>query len=181
VTDRPTTCARSRGGSPSSAFRFVLPKRACVGSVSQPLRLNCSDRRPVERFRRASPTCQSQVPRLGADRAQIPAERPLAASARTSAFPALSCQSGRRDLNSGPLVPQTSALTRLRHAPSDATLSKALIKRPTCVPADSKLIYCSPQPVLTASKDCLPKTGAGTTYSLGAGGCRPRYDPRPAS
>src|SRR5204862_2183742 len=26
--------------------------------------------------------------------------------------------SGRRDLNSGPLVPQTSALTRLRHAPS---------------------------------------------------------------
>ena len=26
-------------------------------------------------------------------------------------------QSGRRDLNSGPLVPQTSALTRLRHAP----------------------------------------------------------------
>ena len=25
--------------------------------------------------------------------------------------------SGRRDLNSGPLVPQTSALTRLRHAP----------------------------------------------------------------
>ena len=27
-------------------------------------------------------------------------------------------ESGRRDLNSGPLVPQTSALTRLRHAPS---------------------------------------------------------------
>ena len=27
-------------------------------------------------------------------------------------------RSGRRDLNSGPLVPQTSALTRLRHAPS---------------------------------------------------------------
>src|SRR4026209_272203 len=26
-------------------------------------------------------------------------------------------QSGRRDSNSGPLVPQTSALTRLRHAP----------------------------------------------------------------
>jgi hypothetical protein len=26
-------------------------------------------------------------------------------------------RSGRRDLNSGPLVPQTSALTRLRHAP----------------------------------------------------------------
>jgi hypothetical protein len=26
-------------------------------------------------------------------------------------------ESGRRDLNSGPLVPQTSALTRLRHAP----------------------------------------------------------------
>jgi hypothetical protein len=25
--------------------------------------------------------------------------------------------SGRRDSNSGPLVPQTSALTRLRHAP----------------------------------------------------------------
>jgi CheY-like chemotaxis protein len=29
-------------------------------------------------------------------------------------------------LNSGPLVPQTSALTRLRHAPSEATLSKLL-------------------------------------------------------
>src|SRR5262249_4866079 len=27
------------------------------------------------------------------------------------------CESGRRDSNSGPLVPQTSALTRLRHAP----------------------------------------------------------------
>ena len=26
-------------------------------------------------------------------------------------------RSGRRDSNSGPLVPQTSALTRLRHAP----------------------------------------------------------------
>src|SRR5215217_4085932 len=30
--------------------------------------------------------------------------------------------SGRRDLNSGPLVPQTSALTRLRHAPSKHSL-----------------------------------------------------------
>src|SRR5437588_8145368 len=29
-------------------------------------------------------------------------------------------ESGRRDLNSGPLVPQTSALTRLRHAPRRA-------------------------------------------------------------
>jgi hypothetical protein len=29
----------------------------------------------------------------------------------------LSVQSGCRDLNSGPLVPQTSALTRLRHTP----------------------------------------------------------------
>src|SRR5579862_3119650 len=31
--------------------------------------------------------------------------------------PAGPFESGRRDLNSGPLVPQTSALTRLRHAP----------------------------------------------------------------
>jgi hypothetical protein len=33
-------------------------------------------------------------------------------------------QSGRRDLNSGPLVPQTSALTRLRHAPSGSQSSR---------------------------------------------------------
>jgi Phage integrase family len=31
------------------------------------------------------------------------------------------CLSGRRDSNSGPLVPQTSALTRLRHAPRGST------------------------------------------------------------
>jgi CheY-like chemotaxis protein len=36
-------------------------------------------------------------------------------------------QSGRRDLNSGPLVPQTSALTRLRHAPSGGTLAHRLV------------------------------------------------------
>jgi hypothetical protein len=35
-------------------------------------------------------------------------------------------QSGRRDLNSGPLVPQTSALTRLRHAPWRPNLSRSL-------------------------------------------------------
>ena len=39
----------------------------------------------------------------------------------SGAFP----QSGRRDLNSGPLVPQTSALTRLRHAPCPATIADA--------------------------------------------------------
>ena len=39
-------------------------------------------------------------------------------------------QSGRRDSNSGPLVPQTSALTRLRHAPRrDARYQAAF--RPT--------------------------------------------------
>src|SRR3954447_11332778 len=37
-----------------------------------------------------------------------------------SPAPAGLFESGRRDLNSGPLVPQTSALTRLRHAPSDS-------------------------------------------------------------
>ena len=36
-------------------------------------------------------------------------------------------ESGRRDLNSGPLVPQTSALTRLRHAPSVRTLAHRLV------------------------------------------------------
>jgi hypothetical protein len=33
-------------------------------------------------------------------------------------------QSGRPDLNRGPLVPQTSALTRLRHAPYRHTLAR---------------------------------------------------------
>ena len=32
-------------------------------------------------------------------------------------------QSGRPDLNRGPLVPQTSALTRLRHAPPAADVT----------------------------------------------------------
>jgi hypothetical protein len=41
--------------------------------------------------------------------------------------------SGRRDLNSGPLVPQTSALTRLRHAPYRATIPSCPFLRFTCL------------------------------------------------
>ncbi len=37
--------------------------------------------------------------------------------------------SGRRDLNSGPLVPQTSALTRLRHAPWGTRLAAFRCRR----------------------------------------------------
>ena len=39
-------------------------------------------------------------------------------------------QSGRRDSNSGPLVPQTSALTRLRHAPRLAEYYTKLFGEP---------------------------------------------------
>ena len=66
------------------------------------------------------------------ERARSTETRATSAYAKTSAFPATSSQSGRRDLNSGPLVPQTSALTRLRHAPSTSHSSRRLVsgKRP---------------------------------------------------
>src|SRR5919202_2096403 len=39
-------------------------------------------------------------------------------------------ESGRPDLNRGPLVPQTSALTRLRHAPSGPQFTVGRVYRP---------------------------------------------------
>jgi hypothetical protein len=46
-----------------------------------------------------------------------PAHRRVVSRSSETRFDKRVSGSGRRDLNSGPLVPQTSALTRLRHAP----------------------------------------------------------------
>src|SRR5262249_2994995 len=54
------------------------------------------------------------------------ATHPTTTDSRKPRLPGLSYPSGRRDLNSGPLVPQTSALTRLRHAPRRATRYQAV-------------------------------------------------------
>jgi len=63
--------------------------------------------------------------------------KPRARPAKSPALAGLFRASGRRDLNSGPLVPQTSALTRLRHAPSIRSLPRRWLNgcaaKPRCL------------------------------------------------
>ena len=60
--------------------------------------------------------------------------------------------SGRPDSNRGPLVPQTSALTRLRHAPLGPTIpafsAPGLTGRWTCSRLERPPVYCLRKPTL---------------------------------
>src|SRR5262245_2720283 len=88
-----------------------------------------SQRRCRERTEAAEHLCEIDPPRIAGVNYDRLGEYWTARARETCrhdseerpAFAGLSWSSGRRDSNSGPLVPQTSALTRLRHAPRQRT------------------------------------------------------------
>src|SRR5213596_4418330 len=78
--------------------------------------------------------------------------------------PTLLRQSGRPDLNRGPLVPQTSALTRLRHAPSTVDGIATRGDRP--MPGMSA--WASEAPSQAMPQQAAPGSGQTRAISLGA-------------
>jgi hypothetical protein len=135
---RASGSARRERYSTSSCGRATLRRlRSCASCASW----SRSHSIASQIRKRSGTSCKLRAPRLRATERTVSEPQAAAATARRRSCypfvtrcrilpprratprkrkPAVSSgflQSGRRDLNSGPLVPQTSALTRLRHAP----------------------------------------------------------------
>ena len=105
----PTPRNRSCGGDDRAASFRVWRRHAHPGRVA-----GCSRSYPG--------SADAQSENQGGNRASCPKTSPsrvhlINTRSPQPAWLRASWRSGRRDSNSGPLVPQTSALTRLRHAP----------------------------------------------------------------
>ncbi len=130
AVDRPNACRQSFKVE-WTAHDSPLP----CGFVQKGKRSDCRNHRTALPFADSAAAPLHKAPRLArlggrtsrAEPARPPSLRPcqkcvknfLSQIATSTENPAMcgASVSGRRDLNSGPLVPQTSALTRLRHAP----------------------------------------------------------------